>query len=406
MSTTDTPTEPLNPLDPAMAVDPYPVYERLRTTDPVHMSALGALVLTRHADVEKLLGDNETFQHQYVAQQQMRVGPQVEDEPYFDYFRRMVFVLDNPDHRRIRKLLHRAFTPARVREMRDRATSIVTGLFDQHADARRMELVRDVAFPFPMRVIGSIMGLPDEDHDRIGGFATALNPVLEFLPMSPEVLAKANDAVGELAEYFTALAAKRREDATDDLFSAMVHATEDGDVLSDEELIANAILLYVAGHETTAGGTGLAVKTFAENRSQWELLQQRPDLVPNAVEEVLRHDTPGQGTARVVMADTSFGDVPVAAGNFVLGYIGAANRDPEAFPDPTALDITRDFTALPRPATWGGGAHFCMGRNLALQEFEIVLETLLQRCPDYQVDGFEFRSNPLMRGLERLEISW
>lgn len=247
MSTTDTPTEPLNPLDPAMAVDPYPVYDRLRATDPVHTSALGALVLTRHADVEALLGDNETFQHQYVAQQQMRVGPQVEDEPYFDYFRRMVFVLDNPDHRRIRKLLHRAFTPARVREMRDRATQIVHDLFDQHAEARRMELVKDVAFPFPMRVIGSIMGLPDEDHDTIGGFATALNPVLEFLPMSPEVLATANDAVGELANYFTALAAKRRQDPTDDLFSAMVHATEDGDVLSDEELIANAILLYVAG---------------------------------------------------------------------------------------------------------------------------------------------------------------
>lgn len=398
--------EPLNPLDPTMAVDPYPTYERLRREDPVHMSALGASVLTRHADVEHLLRQHETFQHQYVAQQQMRVGPQVEDEPYFDFFRRMVFVLDNPDHRRIRKLLAHAFTPGRVRELRDRATAIASDLLDEHAAARRMEVVSDLAFPFPMRVIGAIMGLPDEDHDRIGRFASALNPVLEFLPMSPEVLATANDAVGELVEYFSDLAMRRRADPTDDLFSAMVHASEDGDTLSDQELIANAILLYVAGHETTAGGTGLAIKALHDHPSQREILQADPERIPGAVEELLRYDTPGQGTARVVMADTSFGDVPVSAGSFVLGYLGAANRDPAVYADPDALDVTRDFAGLPRPATWGGGPHLCIGRNLGLQEFEIVLDAVLSRCGDYEVTDAEFRPTPLMRGLERLEIRW
>ena len=399
-------TEPLNPLDPAMAVGPYPTYARLRATDPVHMSALGAFVLTRHADVEKLLGDDETFQHQYVAQQHMRVGPEVESEPYFDYFQRMVFVLDSPDHRRIRKLLHRAFTPARVREISERAAAIANALIDEHAAARRMDLVKDFAFPFPMRVIGAIMGLPDADHDKIGGFATALNPVLEFLPMSPEILATANNAVGELAEYFTALAAERRAEPTDDLFSAMVHASEDGDTLNDRELIGNAILLYIAGHDTTAGGIGLTTLNLDRHPSQRQLLRTRPELIPNAVEELLRYDTPGQGTARVVMADTTFANTTVPAGSFVLGYLGAANRDPEAYDDPDTLDITRDFASLPRTATWGGGPHLCLGRNLALQEFEIVLKSLLNRCPDLTVDNAEFRPTPLMRGLERLDVHW
>ncbi|MEM9610494.1 MAG: cytochrome P450 [Actinomycetota bacterium] len=318
----------------------------------------------------------------------------------------MILVLDNPDHWRIRKLVAKAFTPASVRAIRDRASAIAGELVDAHAAERRMDVVADFAFPFPMRVIGAILGLPDADHDVIGRYATALNPVLEFLPMSPEVLATANDAVGELTEYFTTLAAKRRAGPTDDLFSALVHATEDGDRLDDQELIANAILLYVAGHETTAGGTGLAVANLGANPAQWELLRRRPELIPNAAEELLRHDTPGQGTARVVMADTAIGDTPVAAGSFVLAYLGAANRDPDAYPDPDVLDLTRDLGSLPRPATWGGGAHFCLGRHLALHEFEIALETLLSRCPGYEIEALEHRPTPLMRGLERLEIRW
>lgn len=128
--------------------------------------------------------------------------------------------------------------------------------------------------------------------------------------------------------------------------------------------------------------------------------------MPNAVEELLRYDSPGQGTARVVMADTDFGGIAVGAGSFVLGYLGAANRDPAAFPEPDTVDLTRDFSTLPRVATWGGGAHLCLGRNLALQEFEIVLETLMARCPDFEVHAIDHRPTPLMRGLDHLEITW
>jgi cytochrome P450 len=399
-----TPELPFNPLDPAMAVDPYPRYRQLREREPVHLSQIGAYVLTRHADVVRMLRDNDTFQHQYVAQQRARVGPAVEEEPYFDAFRRMVFVLDNPDHRRIRKLLAAAFSPARTAALRPMVAAIAEDLVAQVSPSRRIELVADLCFPLPMRVIGALLGIPDADHFTIGRYATALNPVLEFLPMSPEVLKRANEAIGELEAYFRALASARRADPTDDLFSAMVHATDDGEVLTDEELIANAVLLYIAGHETTAGATALGLLALLRNPNQLALLRRQPELRRGAVEELLRYDSPGQGTARVVMTDTVFGDVPVAAGSFVLGYLGAANRDPAVFTDPDVLDITRDAS---RAATWGGGAHLCLGRSLAQQELDVALQTLLERCPGLELaDEPVFRPTPLMRGLDRLDLRW
>ncbi len=400
--------EGFNPLHPQLAVDPYPIYAALRTEEPVHLSALGAYVLTRHEDVSRLFADTETFQHQYVTQQKLRAGPEVEAEPYFDAFRRMIFVSDNPSHRRLRLLMNKVFTLRRVNALRARAEEIARDLMEAKAGEREMDFVRDFTYPFPLRVIGTILGIPEPDHNTIGAYATALNPVLEFLPMAPDVLAKANDAVLNLSDYFSRLADQRRRDPQDDLFSAMVHAAEEGETLTTEELIANAILLYVAGHETTAGGTGLALLSLHRNPHQWRLLQESPELVPSAGEELLRYDTPGQGSARVATKDVRFGEVDIAAGSIILGYIGAANRDPEVYPEPDRLDVTRDFSALPRPATWGGGAHLCLGRMLALQEFEVALDLLVRAYPTLKVidEGVEFRPTPLMRGLARLPVKW
>ncbi len=397
-----------NPLDPQLAIDPYSAYANLRNEEPVHMSALGAYVLTRYEDVATLLSDTETFQHQYVTQQKLRAGPDVEKQPYFDYFRRMIFVSDDPAHRRLRLLVSKAFTIKRVQALRAPAEQIARALMEEKAKARHMDFIHEFTLPFPLRVIGTILGIPEEDHETIGTHATALNPVLEFLPMAPDVLARANSAVELLAEYFTDLAAKRRAEPTDDLFSALVHATEDGDTLSDEELIANAILLYVAGHETTAGGTGLALHSLHKNPEQWRLLKENPERIPAAIEEVLRYDTPGQGTARVATKETEFSGVHIPEGSILLGYIGAANRDPEVFPEPNRLNLERDFKKLPRPLTFGGGAHMCIGRLLAMQEFEVALSLLCTEYPQLEVDeaALEFRPTPLMRGLEHLPVHW
>ena len=398
---------PFNPLNPELTVNPYPAYAALRQNDPVHLSAMGAYVLTRYDDVKHMLNDGATFQHQYVAQQIQRTGAGVEDEPYFDYFKRMIFVSDGEDHRRLRKLVAKAFTPKQLSELKRKAEVIAHELYAEGAKQGGMDFVSEFAFPFPLRVIGSMLGIPDSDHSEIGGYATDLNPVLEFLPMSPEVLAKANQAIEVLADYFLKMAEARRKSPTDDLFSALVHATEDGDTLSNEELIANAILLYVAGHETTAGGTSLALYTLHNNPEQFEALKNNPELIPGSIDELLRYDTPGQGTARVVMQPTTFGEHEVAPGSFVLGYLGAANRDSEVFENPDELNFQRDLSRT-RPLTFGGGGHMCVGRNLARQEFEIAFGTLLTQHPSIQVleDECLFRDTPLMRGLKKLPISW
>lgn len=399
--------EPFNPLDPALAKNPYPAYAELRERGRVNPSAIGAHVLAHYEDVRRMLNDGATFQHQYVAQQKQRGGERVEDEPYFDYFRRMIFVSDGEHHRRLRKLVAKAFTPRQLADLRHKAERIASELYTVGARNGGMDFVAEFALPFPLRVIGSMLGIPDADHAEIGGHATALNPVLEFLPMPPDVLATANRAVEVLAEYFVKLAEERRRDPTDDLFSALVHATEDGDALSNEELIANAILLYVAGHETTAGGTSLALHSLHNNPEQFDHLKQHPASIPGAIDELLRYDTPGQGTARVIMQETSFGDHKIEPGNVVLGYIGAANRDPNVFATPDALDFQRDFTKA-RPLTFGGGAHLCVGRNLARQEFEIAFTTLFTEHPSVRVveKGCVFRDTPLMRGLKKLPIEW
>lgn len=399
--------EPFNPLNPVLTVNPYPAYADLRENDPVHLSAMGAYVLTRYDDVKQMLNDGATFQHQYVAQQKQRTGENVEEEPYFDYFKRMIFVSDGEDHHRLRKLVAKAFTPKQLSELRQKAEKIANELYAHGEKQGGMDFVSDFALPFPLRVIGSMLGIPDSDHAEIGSYATDLNPVLEFLPMSPEVLAKANHAVEVLADYFLKMAEERRKAPTNDLFSALVHATEDGDILSNEELIANAILLYVAGHETTAGGTSLALFTLHNNPEQLDTLQKNPDLIPGSIDELLRYDTPGQGTARVVMQRATFGEHVVEPGSFVLGYIGAANRDPSVFEKPDQLNFERDLARI-RPLTFGGGAHMCVGRNLARQEFEVAFGILLTQHPSVHVleEGCQFRDTPLMRGLKRLPIEW
>ena len=188
-----------NPLAPEMAVDPYPSYHELRRRDPVHQSPLGFWFLSRHADVAAFFADRR-LEHQYVRTQTMRLGEGVESQPYFQMFSHMVFILDNPAHHRIRGLFTSTFTPRRVAAMREQVQAIAEELIDRRERERGMDLVADFAYPFPVRVIGELLGVPEDDQVRIGDWVHALNPVLEFLPMSDDVLARANDATGALAE--------------------------------------------------------------------------------------------------------------------------------------------------------------------------------------------------------------
>lgn len=326
------------------------------------------------------------------------------DEPYFALFRRMVFILDNPDHRRIRQLFTGIFSLKRVTGLRAQVEDIANQLLDPFSDVRRMDLIADFAKPLPTRVIGELLGVPEADQIRIGDLAGALNPLLEFLPMSPGVLVVANNAVIKLAQYFRDLAATKRAQPGDDLYTAIVH-TADGAGLDGDELIANAIIMYIGGHETTAGAIGLAVLALHRNPEQLAMLKADPNLRSGAVDELLRYDAPGQATGRVPMEPVTFGDTTIPPGNGVVAYIRAANRDPAAYANPDALDIR---CIVESPTSFGGGAHYCIGHSLARRELEVALGTLLRRRPDMQFATLDprFRPTPLMRDVAELQVAW
>lgn len=400
------PTQTFDPFAPQMCSDPYPHYAALREHSPVWRSHLGFWLLTRHADLVTFFNDR-SMRREYEVGQTLRTGPDVAQHEYFQLFRRMLFILDDPEHRRVRMLLTRAFTPKRVTEQRPRTEAVADALIDAVAADREMDLVKDFSSQVPKRVIGQLLGVPEQDHLLIGEWADNLATVFEFLPMEPEQLAAADENCKNLYDYFSNLAGERAKDPQDDLLTAMVQAaTEDDEKLTHDELVSNAVLLYAAGQETTTGSIGLSVLSLHRNPDQLALLQSHPDLMPNAIEELLRFDHPAHATIRVTTQPTMFGDTEIAAGEGVVGYVGAGLRDPIAFPDPDRLDLRRDFTT--RPITFGGGPYLCIGHHLARSELDVALTTLFRRCPGLTLDTLDppYKPSPIIRGPETLRVTW
>ncbi len=395
---------PFDPLDPAMPIDPYPHYRALREADPVHCSPMGFWVLTRHADVAAMLGDSEAFQHCYAQTQVARLGPGVEAQPYFSRFRRMLFVMDGADHARVRRHVHGSIA-RRLSATRPKIATFAARLIDRASGGRRMDLIADYAYPLPKAVIGDMLGIPEADHERIADWAGALSPALEFLPMASDTLSAANAATLSLEDYFRELIARKRREPAEDHLSDLAAVIGATDGLSEAEAIANAILGYVAGHDTTTGAIGLAMLALHRQPSQWRSLVADPALSARAVDELTRFDTPGQGTARIAMRDATFGERTVPAESMILGYLGAANRDPAAFADPDRLDIDAGNR---KPLVFGGGAHACVGQAIARYEIQVTLDLFARMCPGLELETLEpaFRGTALVRGVRALEVGW
>jgi len=393
-----------NPLDPAMAVDPYPHYRALREQDPVHHSPMGFWILTRHADVAAMLEDAAGFQHCYTRTQVARLGPQVAEQPYFSRFRRMLFVLDGDDHARIRKHVHASITK-RLAAVRPQIAAIAGALLAALSDRRQIDLIADFAYPLPKSVIGAMLGIPDQDHEQIAGFAAALSPVLEFLPMADDTLAAANAATLAMESYFKTMLTEKRRNPTEDHLSDLAACIDAPDGLSEDEAVANAMLAYVAGHDTTTGAIGLALLALHRQPAEWRKLVADPSLAGRAVNEVIRFDAPGQGTARIAMREARFGETTVPEGAMILGYIGAANRDPAVFSDPDRLDIEAPAR---KPLMFGGGAHVCVGQAIARHEIQVTLELFARACPNMKLATLDppFRGTSLIRGVQALEMTW
>ena len=398
--------EPLfNPMSPAVIADPYPYYHRLRAKDPVHKSPLGFFVASRHSDVSFAIRDKR-FGKDFVGRMTRRFGPQVMEEPVYRSMSHWMLQLDPPDHTRLRGLVVKAFTARRVEEMRPRIQQIVDQAIDRVASQGRMDLIADFAYRLPVVVICEMLGIAKEEHELFFMGARASGRLLDPVPLSREEIDAANAGNLASAEYFRSLFELRRRQPGDDLTTQLVQAEEEGCKLSNEELTANIILLFGAGHETTVNLIGNGLLALHRNPDQLRRLHDDPTLVTNAFEELLRYDSSVQMTGRTTLEDVELGGVPIAKGESVLCLLGAANRDPAAYPEPDRLDVTRPNI---RPLSFGGGIHFCLGAQLARIEAEIAISTLLRRIPDLRLDdavNAEWRPTFVLRGLKRLPASW
>jgi cytochrome P450 len=400
--------EPLfNPLAPEFIRDPYPHYERLRSTDPVHITPHGMYLASRHAEVSLVLRDKR-FGKDFVERSKRRYGPKIMEEPIFRSMSHWMLQQDPPDHTRLRGLVVKAFTARHVEDMRPRIQQVVDQTLDRVAERGRMDLIEDYAFRLPVTIICDMLGIPEEHREAFYSGSRDGGRILDPVPLTPTEIAQGNAGNLMAQMYFQQLFELRRRNPGDDLTTQLVQAEENGSKLSNEELTANIILLFGAGHETTVNLIGNGLLALHRNPDQLALLKARPELIANAIEEFLRYDSSVQLTGRVALEDIEdLGGKKIPRGETVLCLLGSANRDPAVYPDhPDRLDITRQNV---RPLSFGGGIHFCLGAQLARIEAEVAIATLLRRLPDLKLDdaeNAEWRPTFVLRGLKRLPASW
>ncbi|HEX4931311.1 MAG TPA: cytochrome P450 [Gaiellaceae bacterium] len=394
---------------PEFRVDPYSVFAQMREQDPVFCQpgVDGETMIwfvTRHDDVAAVLLDGERFVRDprlALTEEQL----QEEDvPPAIAAIDNHMLNRDGEDHRRLRRLVTKAFTPRVVEQLRPRIQAIAEELVDAVEARGSMDLSAEYAFPLPITVIAELLGVPTTDQRRFEAWSNAIiTPAI-----GPEALERFFGQMGEFVAYLTDLFAARRAEPRDDLVSALLAARDESDALTEAEVFGTVVLLIVAGHETTVGLIGNAVVNLLSHPEQLDLVRADPSLIPAAVEEVLRYEGPVERTInRWAATDVELGGQTIRRGETVIAILGAADRDPERFPDPDRFDVQREDT---RHLAFGRGSHYCLGAPLARLEAEIALETLFRRLPNLRLavspDELEWRATPTFRRLESLPVAW
>ncbi|GAB3711746.1 cytochrome P450 [Amycolatopsis oliviviridis] len=361
-----------NLLTPETRTDPYPFYRQVFDRGPVFEAADRFFVVSGFEEASALL-KNPAFGH---SEPEVLPDPH-ENEPVDDQGRvvRSFLGLDPPDHTRLRRLVSKAFTPRMVEQLAPRVEELAKELVFKAVERGEFDLMTEVAKPLPVVVISELLGVPLADRDRFERWSDAMGRALDpaFL-IAPETVEAAVAARREFVGYFRELAAERRKRPTGDLFSDLVSVSDEGDRLSEGELVATAMLLLVAGHETTTNLIGNGVLALLDNPEQHRKLAEDRSKIPNAVEEMLRFDSPVQLTMRIALRDTTIGGLPVGEGAQAVLLLGAANRDPRAYERPDRFDVDRPS---PRHLALGQGIHFCLGAPLARLEGRTLFDTLL-----------------------------
>ena len=395
-----------NPLTPEVRANPYPLYRQLREQDPVHWSELMASwVLTRYDDVEAVLRDprfstarrrtGNRFTEQLMEMQE-QMGPIGQATT--------MLRADPPEHTRLRNLVSKAFTPRAIEAMRPHIQQIVDELLDAVAGSDRFDLIQDLAYPLPVIVIAEMLGVAPEDRDRFKRWSGDIAATLGGPMLSPEVIQQAIASSREMTDYFRGVIEIRRKEPEDDLLSALIAAKEQGEALSEHEVLATCVLLLVAGNETTTNLIGNGMVALLQHPDQLEQLRDDPSLTESAVEEFLRYDGPVQATGRTATEDIEVGGTVIKEGQVAFTLLGAANHDPAQFPNPDTLDITRKDN---RHLAFGHGIHFCLGAQLARVEAQVAFETLLRRFPDLKPGAgeVEWGGAFILRGPKALPLA-
>jgi len=387
--------------------DPFPFVARLRASEPVYRTTLPdktvVWLITRYDDVSALLRDERFTKNRRTAltEDQLRKLPWMPS--MFRPLERNMLDLDPPDHTRLRSLVHKAFTPGLVEQMRSRTQAIADELLDRVVSTGEMDLISDFALPLPMTIITEILGVPAKDHNKFHRWSQAVvslsspNPTLRVLP-----------SVWKFIRYLRQFFKLRRRDPQNDLVSALIKAEEAGDKLNEDELLAMVFLLLIAGHETTVNLIGNGTLALIQNPDQMRKLQSEPSLVKPAVEELLRYTSPVlMTTERYASENAMIHDVTIPRGEMTLGVIGSANRDETVFENPNELQITREPN---RHLAFGQGIHFCLGAPLARMEAQIAFTALLRRLPALRLKdpphSLRWRPSILLRGLASLPVKF
>jgi cytochrome P450 len=395
-----------NPFEPGHDADPYPQYRLLREGDPVHQSPLGVWLLFAYDDVHRLLRDPGLSVEDGNAHPTplTELAASVRGEDTTERGNLAMLNRDPPDHTRLRRLVSKAFTPRTIQQLRPRVQALVDESLDRAAHDGGFELIGQYAFVLPFSVITELLGMPETDTEQLrtwsGTLVRGLEPVVD--PETVRAIDEAGDNMyGLISE---AIAAKRAEPA-DDLLSALIAAEENGDVLSDDELAEQVTLLYVAGHETTVNLIGNGVLALLRHPDQLAALRDDPTLIANAVDELLRYDSPVQMTRRVTLGETEVRGRTIEPGAFVVLGLASANRDPAHFgADAERLDLTRPRAG--EHVSFGGGHHYCLGASLARLEGQIAIGSLVQRFGRIEAAADPIWNGRLnLRGLERLPLS-
>ena len=398
-------TDLFAPHDPAFVADPYPAYAELRARSRVHYNEkTNQWLIPHHADVDALLRDRRfgrTYLHRATHAEMGRPEDAELAGPFWKLIRDGILDMEPPDHTRVRRLVAKAFTPRMVQQLRGRVQEMTEALADRIAEEGEADLIATVAEPLPVNVIAELLGIPDADRHHLRPWSADICRMYELEPTDEDARIASRAAV-EFSDYLRALIRERRQNPTLDLIGELVQVVDQGDRLTEDEMIGTCVLILNAGHEATVNVTGNGWWALFRNPDQLARLREDPSLVRSAIEELMRFDTPLQMFERWVLEDADVCGVRIEKGQELALLFGSANRDPEVFERPDRLELARH----PNPhMSFGAGIHFCLGAPLARVELEASFGTLLRRFPEMELaEEPTWKPGYIIRGLRELRV--